>query len=108
MALDGDRTAMAPTPHRDPPAQTTLATRTVSREDIEVAEQLVDHSHGVRGSERLERALEIKQASPSSSGRASYDHARQLTPGERGMPEEPYSPQTIVNQEHVPSGQVCR
>jgi hypothetical protein len=99
-----------------------LPTRTLSKEDIELAEHLVDHSQGLRENEksrydRQERepsGYEYQQTANSHSGLGGhgYDQSRQLTPtsaqSERNQPEESYSPHTIISHDSVPSGQVCR
>lgn len=111
--------ASVPARRDEEPTPTSLPARTVSKEDIELAGHLVEHSQGVRENrdgqnERQERehSYDTKQStSPNTYGRGSYD-SRQLTPtstmGERIQTEEPYSPaRPISNPDTVPNGQVC-
>lgn len=107
-----DAASMASVPARrdEQPSQTSLPSRTLSKEDIELAEHLVDHSHGIRDSRER----------PSHSGDDSYEiklgqngqHPRQITPpasqmGNRSQQSASYSPQP-QQTDNAPNGQICR
>lgn len=97
------------------PSQSTLPTRTLSREDIELAEHLVDHSQGVRESRErpterqlLDHSHEIKS---NRSETYSNQYARTVTPprsqgGGRSQQSASYSPQPPPT-DNAPTGQIC-
>lgn len=112
--------ASAPSRHEEQPVHTSLPTRTLSKEDIELAEQLVDHSQGLRenrdrtGNGRHEngQSYEIQPANGSTHTQEPYSRQQQPTPtpttAERKQQEGSYSPQAIINPDNVPNGQICR
>jgi hypothetical protein len=118
IMADAASVASAPARRDEQPAHTSLPTRTLSREDLELAEHLVDHSQGLRdgerGNERQQRdhSYEIQQNDAATYRRDPGDHPRQHTPtatvGKRNQPDEVYSPQTIMGPDSAPNGQICR
>ncbi|KFY72713.1 hypothetical protein V499_07163 [Pseudogymnoascus sp. VKM F-103] len=111
--------ASAPSRHEEQPAHTSLPTRTLSKEDIELAEQLVDHSQGLRenrdrianGRHENDHSYEIQPTNGSNHTQDSYNRQQQPTPtptaAERKQQEGSYSPQAIINPDNIPNGQIC-
>ena len=110
IMADAASMASAPARRDEQPSQTTLPSRTLSKEDIELAEHLVDHSHGIRDSRER----------PSQGGDHSYEiklgqngqHPRQITPpasqmGNRSQQSASYSPQP-QHTDNASNGQICR
>jgi hypothetical protein len=112
--------ASAPSRHEEQPAHTSLPTRTLSKEDIELAEQLVDHSQGLRenrdrianGRHENDHSYEIQPTNGSNHTQDSYNRQQQPTPtptaADRKQQEGSYSPQAIINPDNIPNGQICR
>lgn len=110
IMADAASMASAPARRDEQPSQSTLPSRTLSKEDIELAEHLVDHSHGIRDSRDRpipdgDHSYEIKL---SQTGQ----HPRQITPpasqvGNRSQQSASYSPQP-QQTENTPNGQICR
>lgn len=105
-----------------PSMRAALPSRVLSKEDIEIAEQLVDHSQGIRdGNARL---LQNEDRNGSSSmtyevhggvgAGSSFERTRHLTPrseaesSDRNEPNDSYRSQIIPSSETTPGGQVCR
>jgi formylmethanofuran dehydrogenase subunit E len=107
--------------------------RTLSKEDIELAEHLVDHSQGIQNgmrveplqqqqqqqqqqaqnqqphqSERVEMKPDPTRLSPTFN-RDAYDANRQTTPSQTEQPQEQhnFSPIRGSSQEATPQGQIC-
>ena len=110
IMADAASMAAAPARRDEQPSQTTLPSRTLSKEDIELAEHLVDHSHGIRDS----------RDRPTPAGDHSYEikmsqngqHPRQVIPpasqvGSRSQQSASYSPQP-QQTDNAPNGQICR
>jgi hypothetical protein len=100
--------------------------RTLSKEELEVAEHLVDHSQGIReGNGRLQieerngasspsKVYDLQQGGSPLGPASSFERARQLTPrsdadsSERNESGDQYRSQIIPSSETTPGGQVCR
>jgi hypothetical protein len=113
--------ASAPSRNEEQPAHTSLPTRMLSKEDIELAEHLVDHSQGLRenrdrvgyGRQENDHSYEIQSTNGSNCAQDLYSHQQQPTPastvgGESKQQEGAYSPQAIINPDSIPNGQICR
>jgi hypothetical protein len=104
-----------------------LPPRTVSKEDVEMAEQLVDHSQGFRdsnddrshksdrnGGNSTSAAYELHRGSSPLGTGASSEIKRHLTPrsdrepSERADINDGYRPRAIQGPETTPEGQICR
>ncbi len=123
FGIMSERGSSSPHLRREDPfhLRTTLPSREPSREDIELAQQLLGHSHVARNSQQKKNKGSAKD-SPSPTyelqGRRSKspssERVDQFTPRslsvERSQrePSQPYSTVTSPPPESIPSGQVCR
>ncbi|CZS88659.1 related to GATA factor SREP [Rhynchosporium agropyri] len=92
------------------PLRTSLPARERSREEIELAQQLLGHSQGQRDVSGDTPSPRYDSQRPSSMS-PSTDRMRQITPGsaseEQSQREQSYAPVSSTQYDAAPSGQVC-
>lgn len=93
------------------PLRTALPARERSREEIELAQQLLGHSQGGRDVSGDSPSPRYDAQRPPSTS-PSVDRLRQATPGsttdEAGQREQSFAPMSSSQSDTGPSGQVCR
>lgn len=112
-----DRRSSSPQRRREEtfPVRTVLPSREPSREDIELAQQLLGHSQAATGRESRNEQPTKDSPSPSyehqrlGSTSPTVDRVRQITPRSEAEQSHPQSYAPVPSQaDSIPSGQVCR
>jgi hypothetical protein len=119
MSADQEQpAASAPNPTDEQPTTSTLPSRTLSKEDLELAEHLIQHSQGIQN--MVDRnGADAGRISPNGEAQAvgkvegeRQQGSRSVSPngpqGQRMSSEERNQGQPIITAEPVPNGQVCR
>lgn len=113
-----DRGSSSPQRRREEtfPLRTALPSREPSREEVELAQQIIARSQAANNNREASRNEQSRRdsTSPSSehqrpvSTSPSLDRARQITPRSEGEQPQSYAPVTSQPDAAVPTGQVCR
>ncbi|KAL2066480.1 hypothetical protein VTL71DRAFT_2551 [Oculimacula yallundae] len=92
------------------PLRTSLPARERSKEELELAQQLLGHSQAQRDTSGDSPSPRYDSQRPPSTS-PSIDRMRQVTPGsvseEQGQREPSYAPSSLSQHDAAPSGQVC-